>query len=95
MRANRAKVEASNGVTKMMVSIADLLRARDWLRSYDAGPGDTNEDMNRVADWIESEVDRRAKDHEIRKMARQAGVPLKIVRAVARRTGIGQNATIG
>ena len=64
----------------------DLRFAAEWLRQYDDehdGGGDTKR-CAAVADWLDAQAD----DQELRAAARQAGVPVKRLRAaIAKATG--------
>jgi hypothetical protein len=53
----------------------DFLRAADWLRRNRGGDGEDRA-CGRVADWLDAYVS----DLEIRRAARESGVPVSIVR---------------
>lgn len=67
------------------VSIDDLTRAEDWLRSYEPAPDEDCSGLMRVADWIKAEILRREDAESIRTIAKQAGVSSAKVRAALKR----------
>lgn len=66
-------------MSRPRVSIDDLRLARDWLRAYQDGEetGDESADdalhtMQRVAAWLDAEIERRREDRDARVVMRDA-----------------------
>ncbi len=63
------------------VSIDDLAFAKDWIASYEADSDDGNGPArDRLCDWLQSEIDRRIREIEIRSAAKESGLSASLLR---------------
>lgn len=64
----------------------DLFTAAEWLRNYEGTREDRDEvsALQAIADWLEREADRREDAQSIRRIAKEAGVPVARARALLR-----------
>lgn len=76
------------------MTLDDMRSAVEWLRSYDAAPDDLNgERCFRVADWLETEMQRRietalqrrVETAAIRQLAKECGSSTAAIKAALKR----------
>jgi hypothetical protein len=62
----------------------DLLEAAEWLRCNE-GPDGEMELCERVADWLDREIERRIERNAVRKIARETGARSSQARTALRK----------